>query len=209
MVSLQIAKIVVTGGPCGGKSTAVTWIRKAFAERGWHVLFIPETATELFLGGVPLFSHGHTMSFQTCNLSLQLEKERVFLEAARGLEAEKVLIVCDRGTLDNLAYMTPEAFAEAVAACGVTTQELYASYDAVFHLVTAAKGAEKYYTTENNTVRTETPAEAAALDDRVIAAWQNHPYFYQIDNSTGFEDKMARLISGIEAFLRDHPGTRA
>ncbi len=205
---MQITKIVVTGGPCGGKSTAVSWVRKAFTEMGYHVLFIPETATELFVGGVPLFSHGHTMSFQMCNLSLQLEKERVFLEAARGLEADKVLIVCDRGAMDNKAYMTPENFNKALAACGLTEEALYSAYDAVFHLVSAAKGAEKYYTTENNAVRTETPAEAAALDDRVIAAWQNHPYFYQIDNSTGFEEKMARLIGGVTAFLQKHTGTR-
>ena len=205
---MQINKIVVTGGPCGGKSSAVKWIRNAFTALGYHVLFIPETATELLVGGVPLVSHGSVMSFQKSNMGLQLAKERVFLEAARSLEAEKILIVCDRGVPDNKAYMTPEDFSRALASFGLTEEDIYGSYDAVFHLVSAAKGAEKYYTTENNTARTETPAEAAALDDRVIAAWQNHPYFYQIDNSTGFEEKMARLIGGITAFLHDHPGMR-
>lgn len=206
---MQITKIVVTGGPCGGKSSAVKWIRDAFTASGYHVLFIPETATELLVGGVPLVSHGSVMNFQKSNMGLQLAKERVFLEAARSLEAEKILIVCDRGVPDNKAYMSPAQFGEAISSFGLSEEALYSAYDAVFHLVSAAKGAEKYYTTENNAVRTETPAEAAALDDRVIAAWQNHPFFYQIDNSTGFEEKMARLISGIEAFLRDHPGTRA
>ena len=198
---MRISKIVVTGGPCGGKSTAVSWIRKAFTERGYHVLFIPETATELFTGGVPLISHGTNMSFQMCNFSLQLQKEAAFTRAAMGLETEKVLIVCDRGALDNKAYMSPDDFARMLNSFGKTEAELCSSYGAVFHLVSAAKGAVSFYTTENNNVRTETPEQVAALDDRMIAAWAGHPYFRQIDNSTGFEEKMARLIREIQYYL--------
>ena len=32
-------------------------------------------------------------------------------------------------------------------------------YDAVFHLVTAAQGAERFYTLENNQARSETPEQ--------------------------------------------------
>ena len=35
-----------------------------------------------------------------------------------------------------------------------------ARYDAVFHLVTAANGAERFYTLENNQARSETPQQA-------------------------------------------------
>ena len=73
--------------------------------------------------------------------------------------------------------------------------------DAVFHLVTAAKGAEEYYTTANNTARTETPEQAAAADDKLLSAWVGHPHFRVIDNSTGFEGKMRRLVSEISSFL--------
>ena len=38
-----IQKIVITGGPCAGKSTAMSWIRNAFTQRGYTVLIIPET----------------------------------------------------------------------------------------------------------------------------------------------------------------------
>ena len=74
-------------------------------------------------------------------------------------------------------------------------------YDAVFHLVTAAKGAEKYYTLANNQARTETVEEAAALDDKLIAAWTGHPHLRVIDNATNFEDKLKRLIAEIRSFL--------
>ena len=49
---MQIEKIVITGGPCAGKSTAMSWIQNTFTQMGWNVLFVPETATELISGGV-------------------------------------------------------------------------------------------------------------------------------------------------------------
>ena len=49
---MDITKIVITGGPCAGKTTAMNWISNAFRERGYDVLFVPETATELITGGV-------------------------------------------------------------------------------------------------------------------------------------------------------------
>ena len=39
---MDITKIVITGGPCAGKTTAMNWISNAFRERGYDVLFVPE-----------------------------------------------------------------------------------------------------------------------------------------------------------------------
>lgn len=46
-----IYKIVVTGGPCGGKSTSFERIRNVFTEKGFRVLCIPEIMTMVVLGG--------------------------------------------------------------------------------------------------------------------------------------------------------------
>ena len=48
----QIEKIVITGGPCAGKSTALSRIQSELEQLGWKVLFVAETATELITGGV-------------------------------------------------------------------------------------------------------------------------------------------------------------
>jgi len=53
---MSICKIVITGGPCAGKTTGMSWIQNAFTERGYTVLFIPETAAELISGGVAPWS---------------------------------------------------------------------------------------------------------------------------------------------------------
>lgn len=198
---MEISKIVITGGPCAGKSTAMSWIQNAFSKMGYAVLFVPETATELITGGVAPWTCGTNADYQKCQLKLQLEKEKVFEQAARTMDTEKVLIVCDRGALDNKAYMNETEFAEAMKSIGSNEVELRDNYDAVFHLVTAAKGAEEFYTTANNSARTETVTEAAELDNRLISAWTGHPHLRVIDNTSSFEDKMKRLIAEISSFL--------
>lgn len=66
-------------------------------------------------------------------------------------------------------------------------------YDIVIHLVTAADGAESFYTTANNAARTETAAQARDLDRAVAECYAAHPRHVVIDNSTDFEGKVRRL----------------
>lgn len=199
--NVSITTIVITGGPCGGKSTAMNWIQKQFTKQGYTVLFVPETATELITGGVAPWTCGSNLDYQKCQMRLQLAKEKVFRMAAESMPGEKILIVCDRGSLDNRAYMTELEFAQVLSGLNCNEVELRDSYDAVFHLVTAAKGAAEFYTTANNAARTETVEQAAALDDKLIAAWTGHPHLRIIDNATDFDDKMKRLLTEISTFL--------
>lgn len=198
---MEISKIVITGGPCAGKSTAMSWIQNAFMQIGYTVLFVPETATELITGGIAPWTCGTNSEYQKCQLKLQIEKENIFEQAARSMPGDKVLIVCDRGALDNKAYMDDIEFAEVIQSIGSNEVELRDNYDAVFHLVTAAKGAEEFYTTANNSARTETVEEAVTIDDKLISAWAGHPHLRVIDNTSTFEDKMKKLITEIASFL--------
>ena len=198
---MQITKIVITGGPCAGKTTAMTRIQKEFEKRGYKVLFVPETATELISGGVAPWTCGSNLDYQKCQVGLQKFKESIFEQAAATMDTDKVLIVCDRGVLDNKAYMSQEEFDAVMRALGTNEVSERDQYDAVFHMVTAAKGAIRAYTLANNAARTETPEEAAALDDKLIACWTGHPHLRVIDNSTNFEDKLHRTVAEIAAFL--------
>lgn len=84
-------------------------------------------------------------------------------------------------------------------------------YDCVIHLQTAADGAAQFYTTHNNSARSETPEQvssavkththhriyffqACVLDRRVKECWLGHSYLYVVDNSTGFNQKISRVI---------------
>ena len=198
---MKIVKIVVTGGPCGGKSSALSYIKKTAESLGFRVLTVGETATELISGGVAPWTCATNATYQSFQIALQMYKEEIFLSAARGMGAEKLLLVCDRGLLDNRAYMTEEEFFSCLAERGDTLEEYLSRYDAVFHLVTAAEGAEEYYSIENNAARTETPSEARDVDKRLLYAWNEHSCRVVLDNRGDFADKMARLTDALKEVL--------
>lgn len=198
---MDIKKIVITGGPCAGKTTALSWIQNTFTRLGYRVFFISETATELISGGVSPQTCGSNLDFQKCQVKLQLEREEIYEQAARSTKADHVLLVCDRGVIDNKAYMTEEEFHEVLHTYHLNEAQLRENYDAVFHLVTAADGAPAYYTLANNKARRETPEQAIEVDRKILAAWTGHPHLRIIDNSGDFDSKMKRVIAEITSFL--------
>ena len=177
---MEIKKIVLTGGPCAGKTTALSWIRDNIPKYGYKVLFVPETATELIGGGVTPWGCGTNIDYQRCQMELQMKKEELFERAGKTMDAD-FLQLCDE--------------------FGTTEEQFRNGYDAVFHLVTAANGAVEAYTNANNAARYESVEEAVALDDRLVAAWTGHPYLRIFDNSTGFEKKLEKLLTEILRFL--------
>ena len=194
---MSVEKIVITGGPCAGKSTALSRIQKELTQLGYKVLFVSESATEFITNGLTPWEY---KDFQRYLMKYQLTKESICEKAAEESN-QKTVIVCDRGAIDNKAYMSPEEFKSILQELGTSEVELRDNYGAVFHLVTAAKGASEFYTTANNSARTETPEQAIAMDDKTVAAWTGHPHLRIIDNSTGFEEKMRRLMVEITSYL--------
>ena len=199
---MNITKIVITGGPCAGKTEAMGLIKETFTKKGYTVLFIPETATELIPGGVCPWTCGTNLDYQICQCRLQAFKEEIFDTAIKTMPQENFLLVCDRGMFDNRAYMTQEEFEICLSKLNTTEEEVYAQYDAIFHLETVAKDYPQFYTLDNNEARYETAEEAAALDDRLYQAWSNHPNHVVIKNSEDVNEKMNILLNEISKFLK-------
>lgn len=61
-------------------------------------------------------------------------------------------------------------------------------------MVSAANGAEDFYSTDDHVCRSEGVELARELDYKAAAAWVGHPYFDVIDNSQDFETKICRMI---------------
>ena len=197
-----VKKIVLTGGPCSGKSTAMSWVQTEFTKKGYMVLFVPETATELILGGIAPWTIDNNLDFESYIVKLQLEKEKIFEEASKHIDNyDKVLIVCDRGVMDCKAYMTDLEFRNCLNKINKNEVQLRDNYDAVFHLVSASIGAEEFYNYDTNQARYESLEEAREKDQATLNAWMGHPHLRVVDNSTGFEEKMRRLMAEISGFL--------
>ena len=95
----EITKIALTGGPCAGKTTAVSYIREQLAAHGVQVIAVPEQATALMESGKTPESMGsyafHSLLFQN-----QLEEE------------EKALQEMTDAVLEKLGGMTDAQYSE-------------------------------------------------------------------------------------------------
>ena len=195
----EITKIVLTGGPCSGKTTALAWIDAEFSRRGWTVYIVSEAATTVAQGNASPHDFSDRGAGQAAMYFKQIADEE-FYERIACMNAspdDKVLIVCDRGALDAFAFLSLEDRHNFMRLTGTTPRKMMERYDGVFHLVSAAIGAEEFYTVSNNSARRETLEEAAVVDRNVVAAWTGHPHLRIIDNSTDFHNKMLRLIKEV------------
>ena len=193
---MKIWKFVITGGPCAGKTEAIKIIKQELTNKGLKVIAVPETATELISSEITPWELGRN-KFQFLLLERSLNKEITAEKAAECFDQD-VVIIYDRGLLDGKAYMQAEPFMNELKKYNEDEKTVLDRYNAVFHLVTTANGAEEFYTLANNEARTESIKDAIKLDDRLIDIWSNHKNYKIIDNSTNFEFKMKRLINEID-----------
>ncbi len=198
---MSISKIAITGGPCAGKTTGLSFVEREFTKMGYKVVFVGETATELILNGLSGEAFVNNFEFEKNILKLQLLKEQYYMELCETLPNEKILLVCDRGAMDCKTYTEPGVWEEILEDMNLSEVQIRDNYDGVFHLVTAAKGAEEFYTTSNNQARKETIEEARELDDKTINSWTGHPHFRVVDNHGSFEVKLKKLVGEICACL--------
>jgi CYTH domain-containing protein/predicted ATPase len=192
-------RIVLTGGPCGGKTTALAQIAERLQSTGFRTYVTSEAATILIKGGgSPVgMSLEQLINFQAHVLKLSIAQEDAFLDLAHA-GGQRAVVICDRGTMDSAGYLPPPVWQALLDEQGWTVTRLRdRRYDAVIHLVTAALGAEEFYTTTNNTARYESVEEARAVDLRLRDAWLGHPHLRVIDNSTTFADKVRRVVAAV------------
>ena len=198
----DIKKIVLTGGPCAGKTTALVKVIEHFSSLGFKVFTIPEVPTMFSQAGMDYLTKnpGFFYEGEKSTLEIQLQLENHFMKMAEQLDMPTI-IICDRGAMDISAYMKPEMWEEITRAIGQDSNDLRERYDAVLHLVSAADGAEQFYTTANNSERTEGLELARELDKKVINAWTGHPHLRVINNHENFDNKIYRVLKEISNVL--------
>ena len=196
----QIHKLVLTGGPCGGKTTALARLSSYLQQRGYQVYTVPEASTMLLTNGCsPQFfaKEGWGNVFQESLLKIQVALEDNFTKVAAATGVKSV-ILCDRGLMDGSAYMSKGNWSEQLSRLGLSEVQIRDSrYDAVFHLTTAAEGAEAFYTCANNEARGETVEQAREIDKKTMEAWLGHPHHYVFGNEGDFEEKLRSLVTSV------------
>ena len=139
----KIKKIVLTGGPCAGKTTALVKVIEHFSSLGYKVFTIPEVPTMFSQSGMDYLTKNRALFYEgeKATREVQLALEDKFQRMAEQCD-EPTVIICDRGAMDISAYMQPQLWKDITTAVGTSTTELRDHrYDAVLHLVSAADGA--------------------------------------------------------------------
>lgn len=175
--------IVITGGPGAGKTAVLELAAKSFCE---HVAVLPEAATIVFGGGFwrkP--SRPAREAAQKAIFHVQQQLEQLVIG-----EGKSNVILCDRGTLDGLAYW-PGSDASFFKSMETTRKKELAHYSVVIHLRTPAK--EQGYN-HANPLRTETAQEARQIDNKILKSWKGHPNFHLINGTAFFMEKARRTI---------------
>lgn len=184
-------RIVLTGGPGGGKTTAADLFRREIGER---VVIVPEAATILFQGGFPRSREPRASQFaQTCIFHVQrnLEDVQAALYPGRTL-------LCDRGTVDGAAYWPDEPH-HYFRAVGTSLEKELRRYDAVIFFETAAVGGASIE--GGNPIRSESIEEAVVLDARLRKLWVQHPRFVLVPNNRSFFKKISFGLAALESIV--------
>ena len=84
-------RVVLTGGPGGGKTTAADLFRREIGER---VIVVPEAATLLFSGGFPRLAQSSAQRSTQCAI-YHVQRGREDIQAARYPDR---ILLCDPGT---------------------------------------------------------------------------------------------------------------
>ena len=200
-----VSMIVLTGGPCSGKTSSLAYFTEKLSDHGFMVFVIPETATLITNSGIDrrkMNKSKQVAMYEEAILDMQLAFEETYQQTvARIFPERKKVILLDRGIMDIKAFIPDDDFKVMLKRKKLTEVKLRDRYNGVIHLVTAAEGALPFYTGENNHTRMETPEEALAIDQKIRESWLGHPHFKIIDNSTDFEGKISRAFSAISHFL--------
>jgi predicted ATPase len=185
-------RIVLTGGPGAGKTAILELARRDFCR---HVQVLPEAASIVFGGGFPRHDRKvERRAGQRAIYYVQTELESLAMD-----DDELAVAMCDRGTLDGLAYWPGER-ADFFAELRTSMYEEMARYHAVIHL-RVPNDAALY---RGTALRRESHAQAQEIDDRLLEVWAKHPRRVVIDDSVDFMDKARRAFDAIRGAMVAH-----
>ncbi len=200
---MKIYRIVLTGGPCAGKTTYLNSIKESFKKNNIHCLIVSEAATILINKGIDP-AKLTPMEFQRMVLERELFDERENAEYINKKQHkyDALVIVYDRGIYDNLAYLNNlDDFRDLLIDYGLDGMQVLDSYDLVLDLLSMATCKPSAYTTHNNEARKEDMEFAKELDKRTSNAWANHRNVKIISGNCSIEEEEKKILQCVYDFL--------
>ena len=183
-ITTDIPRIVVTGGPCSGKTTALVELarRSEAGESEYKVRVVPEAATIVF-GQLKVRPSDDPVGAANFQKGLyQVIRAFEEMSALQAFQDGVDAVVFDRGTLDGAAFL--EGGVEELTRLVMSSREAeYARYSGVVCLEVAPEHVFEEKKT-NNPERTETYEQAVQIGDRLQSAYSTHPNYQYVRNQS-------------------------
>ncbi len=182
--------IVITGGPGAGKTAVLEMAKKVLCN---HIVILPEAASIIFGGGFwRLQSASAKQAAQSAIFHVQCEIENLAIG-----EKKWSLGLCDRGTIDGLAYWSnnEKTFWEM---SGSQLSKEYEKYIAVIHL---RSPTDLLGYNQRNPLRIESSIQAQEIDEKIAHAWKEHPNYSVIESTENFLTKAQSALKLIAKFI--------
>lgn len=191
-----IKKIVLTGGPGGGKTEALKRLVPELEKCGCKVFPVFEAAESVIKDG---HDRETDFDFQKTIYQKQVKDESQAYYNAIVSEGDIGVVICDRGLMDARVYLNDEDYSRLKDELKVNDIFLRDFYDAAFHLDSTSNSDSAEYYQEG--IRIEDEVSAQALNERSLRAWCGNPHYRFIPVCESFEEKLSLLLKEIKAFL--------
>ncbi len=184
-------RIVITGGPCSGKTALIKILGMNFHR---ELALVEDAAAFLFKAGFPRQT---TVEGKKCQERAIYHLRQEFENLAE-LEQEKIGALCDHGSLDSLAYWPGDEleFFDSVKSSMSADKARYDWIINIDSLPPFELGASE--------ILTETADEALKLNERVRHAWRLHPRLITLPNGLDFQKKADLVVKVVERILNAH-----
>ena len=183
-------KVVLTGGPCGGKTKSLEILKKNLKYYDLSVITISETASDLLSMGYAPGCNISYFDFQNILFKIQFIKEYIN-------EKNVDIAICDRGLLDAKIYIDNEEFNNLLILNQVKENEILDTYNVALYFRTIAYEFPDIFQQERIY---EVPSVGIMRDKRSLEAWKSKILHVSYSNFDGYENK----IMSIYGALKDH-----
>ena len=199
---MNIYKIVLTGGPCAGKTKVFDYVKKELEEDNYYVISVSETARECILNGiVPYNDKEHTLKFQDYMLQYQSLKEDIAYDYALNIKDKDfefiknkkgIIILYDRSRMDNRAYLPLNDFENLLNKYNYKELDILGKYDLVIDLISTATLKQDAYI--NDEARKESPEVSALLDKYTTHSYLLHHNLKVVKPTEDINDKKELVL---------------
>jgi len=189
MVSFM-RRIVLTGGPCSGKTVISSAIAAAAPDQ---FVRVPEAATQVYEALQTRWDRldiAGRRDVQRRIYHLQVEQEERL-----ATEYPNRVLLLDRGTVDGAAYW-PDGPEDYWRDLGTSLQDQIARYDRVIFLQSAA-AIGLYDGDASNPCRFEDAAAAVRNDSLLIKLWEAHPSLAKVQAFPSLSTKISVVQQAI------------